>query len=124
VTQTIDVVVDGDAGEAGADRGVGDTGVSNDRLAKAAGLKSLAVSRGRTSGAGARQLDAEGAFNAGVGQQLLRGTEVRTDNVAVNNVTLLGSDVQIANQYGVGAGRSRIRSVRPLRLDQDQAFPQ
>ena len=124
VAQAINVVVDGDAGEAGADRCVGDAGVSNDGLGQTASLKSFAVLGSSTSGAGTSQLDAEAALNAGVSEELLRCAQVRTNNVAVYNVTLLRSDVQIPYQNGVGSVGRWVGPVARFRLDQNQAFPQ
>jgi len=122
VQNAVDVVVDGAAAEGGADGRVGDAGGGNDSLAQAAGEKGLAVAGSGAGGAGAGELDAEGAFNAGVGQQLLGSTQVGTDQFATDTVTLQRSDAQIPHQNGVGAGWSRIRSVGRFRFQQNQTL--
>jgi len=124
VAQTINVVVDGDAGEACADRGVGNAGVGDDRLRQAASLESFAVLRSGAGSARACKLNAEAALNASVGEKLLRCAQVGTNNVAVYDVTLLRSDIQISYENGVGSRRSRVGPVARFRLDQNQAFPQ
>lgn len=123
VQQAIDVVIDGAATKACAHRCVGHAGSGNDGLAHATGKQSFAIARSGASGARTSKLNAERALNTSVRQQLLRCAQVRTNQITADDITLERSDAQIANQNGVGAGRSRIRAVRSLRLQKDQAFP-
>ena len=122
VQHTIDVVVDGDAGEAGAHRCVGDADASSHGLAKAACLECFAVSRGGGNGAGTGELNAEGTFNASVGEQLLGCTEVGANEIAAHHIALQRSDVEVTHEHGVGPIRNRIGAVGGFGLNQDETL--
>lgn len=86
------------------------------------GSKGVAVARGRASSTGASEFDGELALDAGVGQELLGGTQIGANEVAAHDVTLHGSDGEVADQHSVGAGWGDVGAVCGLSLDQDQAF--
>ena len=111
VTHTINVVMDGHRAEAAGDRCVGDARGRSNSLAQAASQQSLAVLRSSASSARASQLDAEGAFNTSVSEELLRCTQVRANQIAADDITLQRSDIQIPHQNRVRSVGSRIRSV-------------
>lgn len=124
VQDAIHCVVDGDAaGGAAAVRFVGDARRGHNRFGHGAGLEGGAESRRGAEGtAAAGELNAEGALHSGVGEQLLRCTEVRAHQVAAHHVALLGDDVEVADQHGVAPGGGGIGAVSRLKLDEDETF--
>lgn len=97
-------------------------GGGDDGRCQATGLQHGVETGCGAGGAGAGQLDAEGALHAGVGQQLLGGAEVGADEIAANHVTLHRSDFQVAHQDGVSTTGGAVRAVGGLGLRQNQAL--
>lgn len=110
-----------DAVERTSGRGARDSGAYC-RLGEAAGFQHRAEARSGAGGAAAGQLNAEGAFDAGVGEQLLRGAEVGADEIAVDDIALDRRDAEIADQHCIGSPWSRVGAVGRFDLGEQEAL--